>query len=90
MDFIEKARMAMAKQLEQKAASSVPPVCGVCEFCAEYEYEGTIMLMCEHKGGPDSRGMAGFVQETLEPPDWCPKRNGIWNTMVQVVGVPGK
>jgi len=58
--------------------------CVQCKFCKPFtapQVQGK-MFQCGHKGGPDRAGRPGFIVPYESPPDWCPRKHGVWDTMV--------
>lgn len=75
----ERAEREMEKRGMIKGA---PSICKNCRFMRFSEYY--TMDFCNHAGGPDRYGYTGFVEEFEPPPDWCPRRNGIWEPMIAI------
>jgi hypothetical protein len=64
--------------------SRLPAFCGECKYRQCIEFQGALFWICGHKGGPDRKGRPGFIILNDPPPLWCPRQNGIFDTMISM------
>lgn len=71
------------RELEARGMlQGAPSRCGLCRFNRWSDKHK--FFHCAHKGGPDRFGNIAFADEASEPPDWCPRKNGVWQPMIAV------